>query len=289
MGNGKIMAEKVLVVASINVPKITYVWPKLIFLPSVVGPVVTKPFNWFFLSCWGQYMHLHKSLYYQPKSYFINGNKVSALQDLVLEATENLNDRYMIGKREHYCVYKVILGHQVFALKKFEFGRSKQKQLSIMCNEIEILGMFKHQNLIKYSDYWIGGHYGLVLYKFMENGSLHDILYEKKPPPPFMWSDRFKIAVGIAQGLEHLHYNCIPPIMHRDIKPKNILLDDNMDPIISEFGTSLLCELSEDSCSHFETGKTFSSHVIGTHGYTAPGSQFFINTYYCFAHIFYIW
>ncbi|KEH28333.1 LRR receptor-like kinase [Medicago truncatula] len=270
MGNGKIIAEKLVKVAALNVPKVTYVWPCLIFLPSGVGPVVTKPFNWFFLSRWGQYMHLQQSLYYQPKSYFLNANKINALQDLVLEATENLNDHYIIGRGAHCSVYKVILGQQAFALKKFEFGRNNKMQLSVMFNEIEVLAMFKHQNLMKYAHYWIGGDYGLVLYKFMENGSLHDILHEKKPPPPFIWSDRLKIAVGIAQGLAHLHYYCIPPIVHLDIKPNNILLDDNMEPIIADFSTALLCDMSEDSCSHFETRQMFSSHVFGTGDYTTP-------------------
>ena len=280
MGNGNIMAESVLVVAALNVPKVTYVWPSLIFLPSVVGPIVTKPFNWFFLSCWGQYMHLQQSLYYQPKSYFINANKINALQDLILEATDNLNDQYIIAREAHCSVYKVILGQQVFALKKFEFGRNKQTQLSIMCNEIEVLGMFKHRNLMKYTDYWIGVDYGFVLYKFMESGSLHDILHEKKPPPPLIWSDRFNIAVGIAKGLAHLHYNCSLPIMHGNIKSINILLDANMEPSIADFGTRMLQDLSEDSYSHCETGQMFSLHVIGTPGYIAPGNQLFIHSYY---------
>jgi serine/threonine protein kinase len=175
-------------------------------------------------------------------------------------------------------VYKVILGQQVFALKKFEFGRNGQMQLSIMRNEIEVLGTFQHQNLIKYTNYWIGSPYGLVLYKFMENGSLQDILH-KKPPPPLMWSDRFKIAVGIAKGLAHMHYNCILPLMHGDIKPKNILLDANMEPIIAGFDTGLLWNLSEVSYNHSETRQMFSLHVIGTPGYIAPGNQFFIHNY----------
>jgi serine/threonine protein kinase len=223
-------------------------------------------------------MHLHKSLFYQSKSYFINANKVNALQEVVLEVTENLNDRYIIGRKAHYSVYKVILGQPVFVFKKFEFGRNKQKQLSIMRNEIEVLGTFQHQNLIKYTNYWIGSPYGLVLYKFMENGSLQDILH-KKPPPPLMWSDRFKIAVGIAKGLAHMHYNCILPLMHGDIKPKNILLDANMEPIIAGFDTGLLWNLSEVSYNHSETRQMFSLHVIGTPGYIAPGNQFFIHNY----------
>ena len=114
----------------------------------------------------------------------------------------------------------------------------------------------------------------------MESGSLHDILHEKKPPPLFMWRDRLKIAVGIAEGLAYLHNDCDPPIVHRDIKPKNILIDDNLEPIISDFGTVLYRKLSEDSYDHSETRKMRSTIVVGTPGYIAPGKQFFIHTNY---------
>ncbi|MCI28155.1 receptor-like protein kinase, partial [Trifolium medium] len=140
----------------------------------------------------------------------------------------------------------------------------------MMRKEIEVLGMYKHRNLIKYADYWIGADYGLVLYEFIENGSLHDILHEKNPPPPLTWKARFNIAVGIAEGIAYLHNNCVPPIVHRDIKPKNILIDDNMEPIIADFGTALYRKLSEDSYSYSETRKMLSTIVVGTPGYIAP-------------------
>jgi serine/threonine protein kinase len=79
MGNGKIRSEKVFGIVNLVVPKITYAWSSLIFLPSITGPILTKPFNWFFLSHWGQYRHLQKSLYSQPKSYYsINTNQTEA-------------------------------------------------------------------------------------------------------------------------------------------------------------------------------------------------------------------
>jgi hypothetical protein len=198
--------------------------------------------------------------------------KPLTLKDVVLEATENLNQRYIIGKGGHGTVYKAMIGQQVFAVKKVEFGRNKQKRLSIIRNEIEVLGMFKHRNLLKHADYWIGEEYGLVLCEFMKNGSLHDILHEKKPPLPLTWNVRCKIAVGIAHGLLYLHYDCVPRIVHRDIKPKNILVDDNMEPIIADFGTALCKMVFEDSNSHSTIRKMLSSHVVGTPGYMAPGN-----------------
>jgi serine/threonine protein kinase len=108
---------------------------------------------------------------------------------------------------------------QVCTVKKLEFGLNKQKQLSIMHNEIKVLEIIKLRNWIKYLDSWIGEDYCLVLNEFIENGSLHDILHEKNPPPPLTWNVRFNIVVRIAKRLAYLH-NCDPSIVHRDIKPK---------------------------------------------------------------------
>ena len=103
-------------------------------------------------------------------------------------------------------------------------------------------------------------------------------MHEKKPPPPpLTWNVWFNLAVGIAQGLAYLHYDCVPPIVHRDIKPKNILVDDNLEPIIADFGTALHRKLFEDSYSHSETRKMLSSRVVGTPGYIAPDNLLFIH------------
>ncbi|XP_045787320.1 receptor-like protein kinase [Trifolium pratense] len=213
---------------------------------------------------------------YAHESYILGEENPTALPNLVLQATENLSDRYIIGRGAHGIVYKALLGQHVFAVKKFEFTSRREKQLRMMRKEIEVLGMYKHRNIIKYADYWIGASYGLVLYEFMENGSLHDILHETNPPPPLTWKARFNIAVGIAEGLAYLHNNCDPPIVHRDIKSKNILINDNMDAIIADFGTALYRKLSEDSYSHSETRKMLSTIVVGTPGYIAPENAYVI-------------
>jgi hypothetical protein len=209
--------------------------------------------------------------------------KLPDVHDRVLEATENLNGQYIIGRGAHGIVYKAIVYRRVCAVKKVEFGRNKQKWLSIMHNEIKVLRMLRHRNLIKYCNHWIGNDYGLVIYKFIENGSLYNILHVKKPPPPLTWNVRFNIAFGIAQGLAYLHYDCVPPILHRDIKPENILVDENLEPIIADFGTALCTKLFEDSYSHSETKKMLSAHVVGTPGYIAPGNLLFIHNYYGFS------
>jgi len=212
-----------------------------------------------------------------PKQQSHTERKLPDLHDRVLEATENLNDQYIIGRGAHGIVYKAIVYRRVCAIKKVQYGWNKQKWLSIMRSEIEVLRMIRHRNLIKYRNHWIGNDYGLVIYDFIDNGSLYNILHEKKPPPPLTWNVRFNLAVGIAQGLAYLHYDCVPPIVHRDIKPKNILVDDNLEPIIADFGTALHRKLFEDSYSHSETRKMLSSRVVGTPGYIAPGNLLFIH------------
>lgn len=77
------------------------------------------------------------------------------------------------------------------------------------------------------------------------------------------WAARMKIAIGTGRGLAHLHHACFPPIIHSDIKSSNILLDQNLDPHLSDFG---MAKLLEDNPSHVST------IVAGTFGYLAPGN-----------------
>ncbi|PNX55143.1 receptor-like protein kinase, partial [Trifolium pratense] len=97
---------------------------------------------------------------YAHESYILGEENPTALPNLVLQATENLSDRYIIGRGAHGIVYKALLGQHVFAVKKFEFTSRREKQLRMMRKEIEVLGMYKHRNIIKYADYWIGASYG---------------------------------------------------------------------------------------------------------------------------------
>ncbi|MCL7032212.1 hypothetical protein MKW94_028468 [Papaver nudicaule] len=104
----------------------------------------------------------------------------------------------------------------------------------------------------------------------MQNGSLHDVLHEISPRPVLNWDVRYKIALGIAHGIEYLHYDCSPTIVHRDIKPKNILLDSDMEPHTSDFSIAKLIDHSSAS--------VHSISVMGTVGYIPPETAFTTTT-----------
>ncbi|PHU24789.1 Leucine-rich repeat receptor-like protein kinase PEPR1 [Capsicum chinense] len=190
----------------------------------------------------------------------------SSLLNKVLEATENLNDKYVIGRGAHGVVFKAILGPgKVYAVKKLVFVGIKDGSTS-MVREIQTIGKVRHRNLVKLEDFWLRKDYGLILYNYMENGSLHDILHEINPPVALEWSVRYRIAIGTAQGLSYLHFDCDPAIVHRDIKPMNILLDSDLEPHISDFGIAKLLD---------QSGATSTSNTLqGTVGYMAPETAF---------------
>ncbi|XP_074296523.1 leucine-rich repeat receptor-like protein kinase PEPR1 [Silene latifolia] len=184
----------------------------------------------------------------------------------ILQATENLCEDYMIGRGAHGIVYKASLcPDETYAVKKLSLGDQRTGNGS-MVREIETLGKVRHQNLVKLCDFWFGKDYGLILYEYMENGSLYDILHGTRSNLVLPWDVRYKIALGTADGLAYLHFDCRPAIVHRDIKPENILLDSDMEPHTSDFGIAKLLDQSSPS--------TQSSVVTGTTGYIAPGTDF---------------
>ncbi|KAK9130190.1 hypothetical protein Sjap_010677 [Stephania japonica] len=189
----------------------------------------------------------------------------SVLLNQVLQATENLNDRYIVGRGSHGVVYKASLGlDKLYAVKKLVFASRKGASAS-MVREIETIGQIRHRNLVRLEHFWLRKDRGLILYNYMENGSLHDVLHETNPPL-LKWEVRYRIALGTAQGMAYLHNDCNPTIVHRDIKPKNILLDSEMEPHISDFGIAKL--MDQPSAS------TNSISIMGTIGYMAPEAAF---------------
>ncbi|EEF49268.1 conserved hypothetical protein [Ricinus communis] len=132
-------------------------------------------------------------------------DKDEPLLKQIMKATENLNERYIIGKGAQGAVFKAVLGPgNIFAAKKLEFAEQIDGNRS-MVREIQTFEKIRHRNLVKVEEFWFKKDYGLILYKYMENGSLHDVLYKVNPPLKLEWSVRYNIALGTAHGLAYLH------------------------------------------------------------------------------------
>ncbi|XP_077221563.1 PR5-like receptor kinase isoform X2 [Tasmannia lanceolata] len=131
-------------------------------------------------------------------------------------------------------------------------------------NEVASISRTSHVNVVSLLGFCSQGLKRALIYEFMPNGSLDKFIYAEKPrnADPLGWEKLYQITVGIAQGLEYLHRGCNTRILHLDIKPHNILLDQDFCPKISDFGLAKLCPTKDSTVSLVG--------ARGTFGYTAP-------------------
>ncbi|XP_050231107.1 G-type lectin S-receptor-like serine/threonine-protein kinase At5g35370 [Mercurialis annua] len=171
-------------------------------------------------------------------------------------ATENFKTK--IGSGGFGSVYKGIFPDKsIVAVKKLtNLGVQGKKDF---CTEIAIIGSIHHVNLVKLRGFCAQGRQRLLVYEYMNRGSLDRTLFGNGPI--LEWQERFDIALGTARGLSYLHTGCDHKIIHCDVKPENILLHDHFQAKLSDFGLSKL--LSPEESSLFTT-------MRGTRGYLAP-------------------
>ncbi|KAL8232253.1 hypothetical protein R6Q57_002031 [Mikania cordata] len=144
-----------------------------------------------------------------------------------------------------------------------EDTKQLNKKMRQIRSEIQTVGQIRHKNLLQLLAHVSRPNCHYLVYEFMNNGSLQDILQQVEAGTRQLeWLVRHKIAVGVAYGLEYLHITHTPCIVHRDIKPANILLDDDMEARIADFG---LAKSIPEAVTHMT-----SSNVAGTLGYIAP-------------------
>ncbi|CAI9114806.1 OLC1v1015608C1 [Oldenlandia corymbosa var. corymbosa] len=189
--------------------------------------------------------------------------KLESFHQIELEADElcDLDEDNLIGSGATGKVYRLDLkkGCGTVAVKELWKGNAA----NVLAREMEILGKIRHRNIVKlYACLSRGGSHYLVL-EFMENGNLFQALHReiKIGRPELDWSQRYRIALGAAKGIAYLHHDCFPSIIHRDIKSTNILLDEDYEAKIADFGLAKVAGASRTS--EF-------SYFAGTHGYLAP-------------------
>ncbi|XP_019188046.1 PREDICTED: LRR receptor-like serine/threonine-protein kinase HSL2 isoform X2 [Ipomoea nil] len=155
-------------------------------------------------------------------------------------------------------------GKMVAVKKLWEANRECESEV-VFKAEMETLGSIRHKNIVKLLYGCMGKDFKILVYEYMENGSLGDVLHGEEGVV-LDWPTRFNIAVGAAQGLAYLHHDCVPPILHRDIKSNNILLDKDFRPKVADFG---LAKMMYRGTEVQESGQVM-SHVAGSYGYIAP-------------------
>ncbi|CAN4090746.1 unnamed protein product [Withania somnifera] len=155
-----------------------------------------------------------------------------------------LNKASEIGEGAFGTVYKAPLGREgrIVAIKKLVISKILQYPEDFD-REVRVLAKARHQNLISLRGYYWTPQLQLLVSDYAPEGSLQSKLHERplsSSSPPLSWSTRFKIVLGTAKGLAHLHHAFRPAIIHYSIKPSNILLDENFNPKISDFGLARL-------------------------------------------------
>ncbi|KAL5157652.1 putative serine/threonine-protein kinase PBL23 [Glycine soja] len=179
------------------------------------------------------------------------------------EATNNYNPDCLVGEGGFGNVYKGFLKSvdQTVAVKVL--NREGVQGTREFFAEILMLSMVQHPNLVKLIGYCAEDHHRILVYEFMANGSLENHLLDIGAyKEPLDWKNRMKIAEGAARGLEYLHNSAEPAIIYRDFKSSNILLDENFNPKLSDFGLAKIGP--KDGQDHVST------RVMGTFGYCAP-------------------
>lgn len=172
------------------------------------------------------------------------------------KATRNFKDE--LGYGRYGSVYKGILhDKRVVAVKKLKDVKQGEDEFQ---REVSVIGSIYHMNLVRVWGVCSERKHRLLVYEHMVNGSLAMFLFSNKGL--LQWDQRYKIAAGVAKGLAYLHHECMDWIIHCDVKPENILLDQDFEPKISDFGLVRL--LQRD---HADPNM---SKVRGTRGYIAP-------------------
>ncbi|KAK3013810.1 hypothetical protein RJ639_009736 [Escallonia herrerae] len=130
-----------------------------------------------------------------------------------------------------------------------------------LVGEVNVLGRLRHRNIVRLLGFLHNDNSAMIVYEYMQNGSLGEALHGKEAGRLLLdWVSRYNIALGVAQGLAYLHHDCHPPVIHRDVKSNNILLDANLQARIADFG------LARTMLKKNETV----SMVAGSYGYIAP-------------------
>ncbi|KAM0912589.1 hypothetical protein ACQ4PT_012706 [Festuca glaucescens] len=194
-------------------------------------------------------------------SMFENPVSKMKLSDL-MKATKQFSNENIIGTGRTGTMYRAVLPDGSFlAVKRLQDSQHSESQFT---SEMKTLGQVRHRNLVPLLGFCIAKREKLLVYKHTPKGSLYDQLHEEGKDCKMDWPLRLRIGIGAAKGLAYLHHTCNPRILHRNISSKCILLDEDYEPKISDFGLARLMNPLDTHLSTFVNGE------FGDIGYVAP-------------------
>ncbi|KAJ3705180.1 hypothetical protein LUZ61_008885 [Rhynchospora tenuis] len=181
--------------------------------------------------------------------------------DVLLAATGNFALENKLGEGGFGTVFRGRLeGGERIAVKRLSY--SSTQGLSEFKNEVILIAELQHNNLVQLLGCCIAGEERMLIYEYMENKSLDTIIFDKSKSSQLDWPKRFEIIMGIARGILYLHQDSRLRIIHRDLKASNVLLDENMNPKISDFGIARIFGRHDND--------SVTNRVVGTYGYMSP-------------------
>ncbi|CAL5384116.1 unnamed protein product [Camellia sinensis] len=183
-----------------------------------------------------------------------------AMYNDIVKATKDFDATYCIGKGGYGTVYKARLpSGNIVAVKKL-YPLSEKADRKGFLNEVRALTEIRHRNIVKLFGFCSHAQHSFLVYEYVERGSLAAILNRDEEAKELDWPKWVNIIKGIASALSYMHHDCTPPIVHRDISSNNVLIDEEYESRISDFGTAKLLKLDSSNWSA----------LAGTYGYVAP-------------------
>ncbi|KAB2601059.1 cysteine-rich receptor-like protein kinase 29 [Pyrus ussuriensis x Pyrus communis] len=181
--------------------------------------------------------------------------------DTIRSATDDFSDANKLGRGGFGAVYKGrLLNGQLIAVKRL--AKNSAQGDREFKNEVMLLAQLQHRNLVRLLGFCLKAEERLLIYEYVPNSSLDHFIFGPNSHMHLDWETRYKIIGGIARGILYLHEDSRVRIIHRDLKAGNILLDEDMNPKIADFGMARLFVIDQT--------QGYTKAIVGTYGYMAP-------------------
>ncbi|XP_062161527.1 protein STRUBBELIG-RECEPTOR FAMILY 8 [Alnus glutinosa] len=178
-------------------------------------------------------------------------------------ATNSFSQEFLIGEGSLGRVYKADFPNgKIMAIKKIDNAALSLQEEDNFLEAVSNMSRLRHQNIVTLAGYCAEHGQRLLVYEYVGNGNLHDMLhFAEDGSKNLTWNARVRVALGTARALEYLHEVCLPSVVHRNFKSANILLDEELNPHLSDCGLAALTPNTE---------RQVSTQMIGSFGYSAP-------------------